>query len=460
MPEPNTLCWPDDNPAGLYCAQETLAQYFRPPHSQHTDLRWVSFLGFRFIHTADLHLDAPLRAIALRDPELAEQIGVASRIALSRIVDLCLAEEVSFLLIAGDLWDGTYSSTKTPRFLKQELLRLKGAGIRCFIIRGNHDALARQTGELDLPENTHLFGGRPATEMLEAGGLQVAIHGLSFRESVAPDSLLPRYPPPRAGAFNIGMMHTSLNGSPNHDNYAPCSVAELDAHGYDYWALGHIHRRAEYLGRSRIVMPGIPQGRDIGEAGPASVTLVSVGDDSTITLAQRSVACLRFERIELNCGGLSDWGDLLNTFERALGEAGHAERREDHLVLRPVLTGATPLAWRIARDLDRLTEEARALATVPGLWIDKLELRLSAGAEGLARDLPADLVRTVLQDLPEDPALRGSLRAAAQELLRDLPAELRDLLGQDDEELSRRCQQLLQRGAPLVLAELSADEAG
>lgn len=304
-------------------------------------------MSFRFIHTADLHLDAPLTAIALRDEDLAREIGVASRTAFSRIVDLCIDESVAFLLVAGDLWDGVYSSTKTPRFLKQELLRLNAAGIRCFIIRGNHDALARQTGELDLPESARLFLGRPSTFDFEIDGHRIAIHGLSFRDPHVPDSLLARYPAPVQGAFNIGMMHTSVNGSPGHDNYAPCSIGDLDRHGYDYWALGHIHRRTEHVGRATIVMPGIPQGRDIGEAGAASVTLVSVEDDNSIVLEQRSVAMLRFDRVDLDCSEITDWSELLVVLEKAIREAGTRVRTEDHLVIRPRLHGVTPLTWRM-----------------------------------------------------------------------------------------------------------------
>ncbi|MFQ6753732.1 DNA repair exonuclease [Cereibacter sphaeroides] len=415
-------------------------------------------MAFTFLHTADLHLDAPLRAVALRDPELAAEIGVASRTAFSRIVDLCLAESVAFLVIAGDLWDGTYSSTKTPRFLKQELLRLEAAGIGCYILRGNHDALARQTGELEAPANTTVFGARPSTVELTIDGQPVALHGLSFREPHAPESLLPRYPAPKPGAFNLGLMHTSLNGSPGHDPYAPCSLAELEAHGYDYWALGHIHRRFVHRGRATVVMPGTPQGRDIGEAGAASVTLVRVGDDGAVTLEERSVAPLRFDRLPLDCTGIADWSDLLAHLDRALRAAAEAPRAEDHLVLRPVLTGATPLAWRIARDRDRLTEEARALSAGRRLWIDKLERRLAEeGAELPGAALPEDLVRLVQEDLPEDPALNAALLAAAQELARDLPPEARDLLGQDEAAMAALCRSLLAEGTPLILAELAAE---
>lgn len=419
-------------------------------------------MSIRFIHTADLHLDAPLRAIALRDPDLAHQVGVASRTAFSRIVDLCIDEAVAFLLIAGDLWDGDYSSTKTPRFLKQELMRLQRAGIRCFIIRGNHDALARQTGELELPDNTHLFGGRPSTIELDLDGQPIAIHGLSFRDPHAPESLLPRYPAPKPGVFNIGMMHTSLNGSPGHDNYAPCSLSDLVAHGYDYWALGHIHRRAEHLGQATIVMPGIPQGRDIGEAGPTSVTLVSVAEDHAVTVEQRSVACLRFERIMLDCTGATEWAEMLSSLEHAIRAAGQAARSEDHLVIRPVLHGITPLAWRMNRDMDRLTEEASAFAATAGLWIDKLELQVAKGGDAVGdagTHLPAELVQTVLTELRRDPALANALQAVAQELLRDLPPDLRDLLGQNEADLAQHCQDLLANGAPLILGGLTLDGA-
>ena len=56
---------------------------------------------FRFVHTADLHLDAPLKSLALKNEDLAELVGNATRRALERIVDLCLEEQVDALLDRG-----------------------------------------------------------------------------------------------------------------------------------------------------------------------------------------------------------------------------------------------------------------------------------------------------------------------------------------------------------------------
>lgn len=415
-------------------------------------------MGFRFLHTADLHLDSPLKALALRDPDLARELGVASRSSFSRIIDLCIEEDVAFLLIAGDLWDGTHSSTKTPRFLKQELLRLEQAGIECFLIRGNHDAMAKKTAELELPANTRLFDHKPATVQLERAGHRIAIHGHSFREAHVQESAISRYPAPVAGAFNIGMMHTSLNGSAAHDPYAPCSVSALEAQGYDYWALGHIHLRQVHGSQGNIVMPGIPQGRDIGEAGPKSVTLVEVGDDHAIQLHSRNVASLRFERLAIDCNGAEDWPTLIAKLESALQDAASRPREEAHLVLRPVLTGQSAMAWRAARDQDVLFEEAQSFASVLAIWIDKLELRLQPDSAQSPAGLAPELLALMRQDSRQDPQLQRQLSEELALLKADLPPELRDSFGADPDEEVNLVNDLMKEGMEALLAHLHAGD--
>ncbi|RZK89008.1 MAG: DNA repair exonuclease, partial [Methylobacterium sp.] len=74
-------------------------------------------MTFRFVHAADLHLDSPLRSLALRNPALADLVGNATRRAFIAIVRLCLDEQVDALLLSGDLYDGDQTSMKTARFL-------------------------------------------------------------------------------------------------------------------------------------------------------------------------------------------------------------------------------------------------------------------------------------------------------------------------------------------------------
>src|SRR5262245_25190452 len=110
-------------------------------------------MAYRFVHAADIHLDSPLRSLALRDEALADLIGNATRRAFVRTVDLCLAERVDALLLAGDLYDGEQTSMKTARFLAEQMRRLDEANIQVFAIRGNHDAMSQITAELTLPES-------------------------------------------------------------------------------------------------------------------------------------------------------------------------------------------------------------------------------------------------------------------------------------------------------------------
>ena len=147
-------------------------------------------MAYRFVHTADIHLDSPLRTLALREPELAELIGGATRKAFASIIDLCLAEQVDALMIAGDLYDGEQTSMKTARFLADQLRRLHEAGIAAFIIRGNHDAESRITRELALPESVKVFTGRAEFVAIRCGALDTAVHGVSFVQKHSPDRLL------------------------------------------------------------------------------------------------------------------------------------------------------------------------------------------------------------------------------------------------------------------------------
>ncbi|MDT8857454.1 DNA repair exonuclease [Paracoccaceae bacterium Fryx2] len=423
-------------------------------------------MPFRFIHTADIHLDSPLKSLALRDTALSEAVGTATRAAFVRIIDLCLAEAVDALLIAGDLYDGAQTSMKTARFLLAQLARLEAAGVATWLIRGNHDAMSRITAELVFPPSVTVFGARAEVRMVETGGRPVAIHGISFARPQAPDSLLGKFRPPVPGAVNIGMMHTSLGGAAGHDVYAPCALADLQASGFDYWALGHVHVRAEYPGRCTVVMPGMPQGRDIGEAGAKSVTLVTVTDDGRVLTETRDTAAVRFERVPVAVDGLEGWPDLV----AALGQAVRAARRDhaaDQLVLRPMLTGRTPLAWRLLRDGDLMGNEAVAVAESLGsVWIDKLENLTEAGERAVVGDALADLAALI------DPRDAGLVQAGAEvtdELLRALPRELRalpaDLLralppglaavpGDDPDRIAAARADLMQAGAAEVLAAL------
>jgi DNA repair exonuclease SbcCD nuclease subunit len=419
-------------------------------------------MAFRFVHTADIHLDSPLATLALRDPELAELIGGATRKAFVAVIDLCLSEQVDALLIAGDLYDGEQTSMKTARFLADQLRRLDKAGIATFLIRGNHDAESRITRELTLPDSVKVFAGRTEAVSLGRGGLEVAVHGVSFAQKHAPENLLPKFRPPVPGSVNIGMLHTSLGGSPAHGLYAPCALGDLHGAGFDYWALGHIHQRFEERGRAAIVMPGNPQGRDINEAGPKSATLVAIADDRIIKIEQRLTSVAQFERVPIDLAGVDDRREALARIEKGLLTARTAAPSE-HLVARLTLTGATPLAWRLRSDADMLAEESRAVSAAIGkTWIDKIELNCvapHANESATLSDPVAELRALMETEVAQSKAFQDALSEIAEELSRNLPHGSRDgLMGRDAGEFAKMLRAVAREGAEDVLAHLRATD--
>ncbi|MGI4810356.1 MAG: metallophosphoesterase family protein [Janthinobacterium lividum] len=416
-------------------------------------------MTFRFVHAADLHLDSPLRSLALRNPALADLVGNATRRAFIAIVRLCLDEQVDALLLSGDLYDGDQTSMKTARFLANQIDALHRAGIKVFIIRGNHDALSKITKELAYPDSVTTFGARASAVTIGHGDRPVIIHGISFAQSHAPESLLAKFKPPVEGAVNIGLLHTSLGGAAGHDPYAPCDVGDLQRAGFRYWALGHVHGRSVLAGDATVVMPGMPQGRDIGEAGAKSATLVTVADDGAITLEARHTSVAQFERVSVDLNGVEDWRGLTAALGTALGRARDGVASE-HLVARLRLTGETPLAWRLRRDMDLLRTEAERQAEITGrTWIDKVEIDCrppQTTPAPFAAD-PLDELRRLMGDIADDAAYRAEIADIAEDLRAQLPPECRSIVGTDPADFTAILASATGDGIDEILARLKTE---
>lgn len=417
---------------------------------------------FRFVHTSDLHLDSPLKSLALRDPELKKQVGIATRETFANIVNLCIEEKVDALLIAGDLYDSDQTSMHTARFLANQMQKLHLEGIRVFIIKGNHDAGSVITGQLMFPDSVKIFAIKAETVNITKGDLNIAIHGVSFPNRPVPESLLPKYPLPNRGEFNIGILHTSLGGTEGHDTYAPSNLSELQQVGYDYWALGHIHKQSCFRGETTVVMPGIPQGRNIGEDGEKSVVLVSVDESGIKELKHISLSVLQFERVEIDVANTTEWNEVVEKIRKNIQ---HAIQALSHkiFVLRLTLSGATDLNWRIRRDAEILLEEARSI--VEGnheFWIEKIEVNteekdLSVNNTGYSGAL---IHLSSLEEEDSPHSVLKEINGYTETILKALPPPTKQVLGDTEEERSKIVKKLLREGISDVLAYLKSQDNG
>jgi len=403
----------------------------------------------KLIHTADVHLDSPLKTLALRDPDLRDKVQCASRNALTRIVEQAINHQVVAVLIAGDLFDGAARSARTAAFLLSELIRLEQAGIRVFYIKGNHDAENPLTGETTLPDNVHVFDGRGGKVQLE--GCDVWIHGVSFSARKAEKSLLDKFSNPVPDAINIGLLHTSLNGSAAHDVYAPCSVKELMDTGFDYWALGHIHKREVHCEAPWIVMPGIPQGRDIGESGAQSATLITI-DGSTVSADPFTTSSIEFNTLQLDVSKLQESTALLAMARQALQQHVDSLQSGDGVV-RVRLCGQNVLRWQWLRDRDQWMETFKQLCHDTGrLWMEKLLVDIDDAPRPVTDTSALAELSTLMSAIRNEEAFNEEAIALVDEVLSTLPASERTRLLSTENAQRELASSLSKQGEEQLLA--------
>ena len=391
----------------------------------------------RFIHTADLHIDSPLRGLSRYQGAPLERLRSATRRALERLVALAVDEQVDFVLIAGDLYDRDWQDFHTGLFVHAQLVRLKHAGIQVFIVQGNHDAYSDMTRQIPWPDNVKVFSSRTAeTAHLKAQG--VAIHGHSFPKREVMEDLVPGYPAALPGCFNIGLLHTSLTGSDGHDTYAPTTLTNLKTKGYDYWALGHVHARQVVCEVPRVVFPGNLQGRHARETGPKGCELVTV-EGAAVTARFVPLDVVRWHQVDIDLRPVAQLDDLREHVVRAL-QAAVADAGEVLHAVRVVLAGQTPLQALEASQPGTLEAAVQAAAQeVAGadVWIEQVKLRLRAPLDreriGQGAGALGELVRWVDELSGDAPALEAFCREALADVLGKgkLPAEVQAALAHE-----------------------------
>jgi DNA repair exonuclease SbcCD nuclease subunit len=369
---------------------------------------------FSFLHAADLHLDSPMRGL---DPEApVEQIRRATRDALINMVDFAIKRQVAFVLLAGDLYDGNWKDWRTGQFLVQQLGRLLREGIEVVAISGNHDAAKVLSLRVSVPG---LMGtDKPTTRLLKRA--PVAVHGQGFEVAATTVNLALDYPNPVDGLFNIGLLHTAC-GSSAHANYAPCGIEDLVRKGYDYWALGHVHARAELLRDPWIVFPGNLQGRHINEEGPRGATLVTVSDGRVSSVDAHALDVLRWRRVTVDVTGAATLDDILAR-ARLLLDIAALDAEERLLVVRVIFSGDcmahAELAHSPTGTLQQLRAAAAEIADISRLWIESVVIDTRPAIDLAALRAQPGPVGALIGALDRAPEIDPGLKTFVEDQLR------------------------------------------
>lgn len=411
----------------------------------------------KFIHTADIHLDSPLRGLSAYSDAPAERLRTATRDAFDNLVTRAIEEEVDFMVIAGDVYDGDWKDFNTGLFFVRQMGRLRQAGIRVYLLYGNHDAESEMTRRLELPDNVHVFpSNKAASHRIEE--LKVVLHGRSFKVAATTENLAASYPAPVPGWLNIGVLHTALEGHVAHPNYAPCSVPELEAKGYQYWALGHVHEHRVWQRGTTIAYPGNLQGRHIRELGARGALLVTVQEGDVTAVERLEVDVLRWHLLEVDLAGEGGLAGAVRAAGRAMDRLLGELSAQLPLAMRVVFSGASAAHGQMVRQQTQVRQEVLAQAVsldADRLWIEKVLVTTrplagrGSGSDGM--DALAELHALAAQ-AADDPDFIAAMGADFQQLLDRLPRDVLEAMPELDSLREGNLQPLARDAVPLMIA--------
>ncbi|CAM4343927.1 metallophosphoesterase family protein [Paenibacillus typhae] len=403
-------------------------------------------IPFRFLHAADLHLDSRFVGLAQLPQAVRSYLRESTFAALGRLVGVAVEEKVDFVVISGDVYDVSDASLQGQLRFQEALRELAGQGIQVYLIHGNHDPLDGPRLNMELPAGVTLFGaGEPgqAVACRRSDGTELAvISGISYPTAKVTENTALRFSrKPGSSLFHIALLHGNVDGDLQHETYSPCTRKDLIGRGFDYWALGHIHKRSILHERPAIVYPGNIQGRSVKETGPKGCYIVDVNEEGHTALRFRELDTVRWQVKEIPIDGLADEAEWTNAVERAVEEI-RDELPQLMSVVRFRLTGRGNVHRLLSEKgaaADLLTELQRREAVRAGqqryaglVWTEGFSvetglpvdrerlvqedsflgelLRLS-GRSGQTQDGLEDLLSAALKPLMENRELRRLLTA-------------------------------------------------
>ncbi|MFC7391667.1 metallophosphoesterase family protein [Scopulibacillus cellulosilyticus] len=300
-------------------------------------------MSIRFIHAADCHLDRPFSGVSQYPPHLAERFQESTFTALERLIGRAILEKVDFIIFAGDIYDQNHRSLRAQKRFVKNMNLLRNHDIDVYITHGNHDFLDDKNHLLNLPENVHVFG--PTVSMIpfdKQGRPRVHLYGFSYPKRHVLDDMSYAYQKKDGADYHVGILHGSVLGNHDHDVYAPFTIKSLIEKDFDYWALGHIHKRQNLNNEPPIHYPGNIQGANIKETGEKGALLVDLDHDEAKVSFIQTADVIWLDEI-VSVSDCSSIDGLINKIESLKENL----RQEAGVITRLTLTGSGPLHYML-----------------------------------------------------------------------------------------------------------------
>ncbi|MRX71468.1 DNA repair exonuclease [Bacillus lacus] len=398
----------------------------------------------QFIHAADLHLDSPFKGLQSLPPHLFQTVKESTFSAFTNLVDLAIEKQVDFMLLAGDLYDGEMRSLKAQIRLRNEFMRLGEASIPVYVLHGNHDHTGGSWIDLSWPAHVHFFSDSEVEckTFIKNGEVAAHIYGFSYPSRAVTANMAEMYQKQGdSSVYHIGMLHGSLEGNAEHDPYCPFTLTQLFEKDFNYWALGHIHKRQHWEKDGTVIAySGNIQGRhrkEKGEKGCYLVELSEAGADHVFC----PVSELLWEEAEVRVENAKTFDDLMRTCEQtAQAYLGKSPRTFLSLILKGEGEVTGILNDSLLLDLQELLNENAAdeesfvyITTVENQAFQPFSERDFIEKSPFLRDIlyaaeEPDFAGSSLKDLQQHPLFRKFVGIFTQEEQKQLLAEAKTYL--------------------------------
>lgn len=319
-----------------------------------------------FLHAADLHIDSPFQGLSTAPARIFSELRESTFKVLENLVKVAIEQNVDFILLVGDLFDHEIQSLKAQIRLRQAFEKLAQHDIDVFLSHGNHDYVAGNVHKVTYPENVKVFQTEEVSYFTyEKNGEKLAnIYGFSYVQRVIKDNKAKEFKVQGNHIpFHIATLHGSIKNNVEHDVYAPFQISDLQKEPFNYWALGHIHKRQILHERPYIVYPGNTQGRNRKEHGAKGCYHVTINTKET-NLEFIPLQAITFEKVALN---LANYDDLYEA-QRNLIQKLVDKVKDTPLLIDLQMKNSDTVSINKEHELEQFLELIHEESTEQSLW--------------------------------------------------------------------------------------------
>lgn len=240
-------------------------------------------------------------------------------------------EKVDLFLICGDLFDDECVTKDTCLAMCKEMASVPSCSF--VITPGNHDPYRDNSPYklVSFPENVYIFSSPDITK-IEVAGTNAVVYGSAYLSDTKDAYSMATAPIIDKTKINILMHHGDVDAVSSP--YSPISLHQIEESGFDYVALGHIHKGTEIkkAGFTSYAYCGCLEGRDFGECGYKGAIVGEIEKDK-VSLKHVRFSTKRYEIVSVDVTGCENFSDCLSGIAEKCASFG------DDTLLRVELTG-------------------------------------------------------------------------------------------------------------------------